>query len=232
MKLITFDVEEFFHILGVSVPNDVKGNHTSLYPICSEILDLLAENETKAIFFCVGETARANPELVEEISRRGHIVGTHSMYHKLHSEMSDIEFEDDLVESISVLTEITGKAPVCYRAPGFSLTEDYLHRYTILEKHGIKLDFSIFLNGGSHGGIDERKLVSRRGSGNSYSFGAIKSYPFVKSNIAGLSLPLLGEDTSGCALNFWPSLPPISATIASLTFIREISTQSNLLLRA
>jgi len=192
MKLLTFDIEEFYHLLDVVVDDDIKQCHTSLYPICDEILSLLAKANVKAIFFFVGETARANPELVRKIVLSGHQIGSHSMRHKLHSEMDDEEFENDLRESLEVLEEICGFPIVYYRAPGFSLTARFLHRYQLLEKCGIKFDFSIFLNGGSHGGINESDLPKKFQSDNFFNIGGVKAYPFVKSKILGLPISLLG----------------------------------------
>lgn len=45
------------------------------------VLDLLDEYNVKATFFCVGDNVKRNPELFEEIKRRGHSVGNHTMNH-------------------------------------------------------------------------------------------------------------------------------------------------------
>ena len=45
------------------------------------MLDLLDKHGIKATFFCVGENILRNPELFEEIKRRGHSVGNHTMSH-------------------------------------------------------------------------------------------------------------------------------------------------------
>ena len=45
------------------------------------VLDLLDKHGIKATFFCVGENILRNPELFEEIKRRGHSVGNHTMSH-------------------------------------------------------------------------------------------------------------------------------------------------------
>jgi polysaccharide deacetylase family protein (PEP-CTERM system associated) len=174
------------------VDDEIKHRHTSLYPICDKILRLLCEADVKAIFFFVGETASANPELVRKIVASGHQIGSHSMRHKLHSEMDDEEFETDLRESLEVLEEICGFPIEHYRAPGFSLTAKFLHRYQLLEKHGIKFDFSIFLNGGSHGGINESDLPKKSQLDNFFDIGGVKAYPFLKSKILGLPISLLG----------------------------------------
>ena len=45
------------------------------------VLDTLDRYGVKATFFCVGDNVRRNPELFEEIRRRGHSVGNHTMNH-------------------------------------------------------------------------------------------------------------------------------------------------------
>lgn len=45
------------------------------------LLDLLDSLEVKATFFMVGDNVRRYPELFEEIKRRGHSYGNHTMHH-------------------------------------------------------------------------------------------------------------------------------------------------------
>ena len=45
------------------------------------VLDMLDHYGVKATFFCVGDNVARNPELFQEIKRRGHTVGNHTMNH-------------------------------------------------------------------------------------------------------------------------------------------------------
>lgn len=45
------------------------------------VLDVLDSLGAKATFFMVGDNARRHPEIVEEVVRRGHSVGNHTMHH-------------------------------------------------------------------------------------------------------------------------------------------------------
>lgn len=45
------------------------------------VLDQLDLYGAKATFFMVGDNAKRHPELVEEVARRGHSVGNHTMHH-------------------------------------------------------------------------------------------------------------------------------------------------------
>lgn len=192
MKLLTFDIEEFYHLLSVNVSEDVKDSYSVLDRVCTDILALLQMSSNKAMFFVVGEIAHKNKSLIRKIDEAGHVVGTHSMSHQLHSQMSDKEFVEDLLQSKSVLEDILGKPVSTYRAPGFSLTADFLRRYEVLRDCGIKLDFSIFLDGGSHGGIKRQIIEKYRMDKYSYEIAGVRSFPFVKSRVLGAHVPLLG----------------------------------------
>ena len=45
------------------------------------VLDLLDRYGVKATFFMVGQNVERNPELLEEVRRRGHDVGNHTLHH-------------------------------------------------------------------------------------------------------------------------------------------------------
>ena len=45
------------------------------------VLDMLDHYGIKATFFCVGENVLRNPDLFQELRRRGHSVGNHTMSH-------------------------------------------------------------------------------------------------------------------------------------------------------
>ncbi len=69
------------------------------------VLDLLDRKQIKATFFMVGDNVRRHPELYEEIKRRGHSYGNHTMHHmqgfKTNSNtyFRDILEADDYIES-------------------------------------------------------------------------------------------------------------------------------------
>ncbi|MDE6309541.1 MAG: polysaccharide deacetylase family protein [Muribaculaceae bacterium] len=69
------------------------------------VLDLLDRYGIKATFFLVGDNVRRHPELLEEIKRRGHSYGNHTMHHlqgfKVHSRryLRDITQANELIDS-------------------------------------------------------------------------------------------------------------------------------------
>ena len=69
------------------------------------VLDTLDRYGVKATFFMVGDNVRRHPELLEEVRRRGHSVGNHTMHHlqgfKVRSKtyLADIAEADALIDS-------------------------------------------------------------------------------------------------------------------------------------
>ena len=69
------------------------------------VLDLLDKENIKATFFLVGDNVRKHPELFEELKRRGHSYGNHTMHHvqglktSTRSYLRDIEEADALIDS-------------------------------------------------------------------------------------------------------------------------------------
>jgi peptidoglycan/xylan/chitin deacetylase (PgdA/CDA1 family) len=53
-----------------------------LRPYTKPVLEALAAHCTRATFFIVGRMAVADPEMVQEIARRGHTIGTHTWSHR------------------------------------------------------------------------------------------------------------------------------------------------------
>ena len=157
MNILTFDIEEWFHILD----NDsTKGEQEwSSFPSRLEmnmdrIFELLERKEQKATFFCLGWVGRNYPELVKKISDYGYEVATHSDLHQLAYEQSPKTFKADLERSIKSLEDLTGKKVTTYRAPGFSVKEENKWVFEELLKQGIEIDCSIFPAKRTHGGFE------------------------------------------------------------------------------
>ncbi len=64
--------------------------------ITEECLDLLAEFNIVATFFCVGENARKHPAILNRILAEGHVVGNHSYNHIKGWKTSDSEYIDNV----------------------------------------------------------------------------------------------------------------------------------------
>ena len=66
------------------------------------ILDYLDEQGLKAIFFVVGEQGERHPDLMDEISRRGHRIGNHGYRHLKGWKLSVAEFKENVSRGAQV----------------------------------------------------------------------------------------------------------------------------------
>lgn len=154
MKILTFDIEEWFHILdneATKTEAEWEGFESRLHGNMDKIHGMLEEQ--KATFFCLGWVARKYPEVLKEIDRKGHEIATHSDLHQLAYEQNRKTFEQDLERSIKSIEDVIGKKVRTYRAPGFSLMEQNKWVFEVLIKNGIEIDASIFPANRSHGGF-------------------------------------------------------------------------------
>lgn len=156
MKILTFDIEDWFHLLDL----DENRSHESWNKRISRvvestrtILDLLQSHNQKATFFVLGWVAEQYPQLIREIDARGFEIGSHSMHHQLAYEQSQQDFQTDTENSISVIEDAVGKKIKYYRAPGFSITSNNAWAFDVLNELGITIDCSIFPAGRAHGGF-------------------------------------------------------------------------------
>ena len=75
----------------------------------------------RATFFVLGMAARAYPELLERIVVAGHEIGCHGDAHVPVHTQTPQEFAADLHAAKSTIEQLTGRTPVGYRAPAFSI---------------------------------------------------------------------------------------------------------------
>ena len=108
------------------------------------ILSLLDEFGVSATFFVLGAVAKKYPELVAEIHSRGHEIASHACSHRTLHELGRDRFENEIFWSVRLLREITGDAPIGFRAPSFSIDNTTRWAFDVLARYGFKYDSSIF----------------------------------------------------------------------------------------
>lgn len=123
------------------------------------ILDLLDRHSARATFFLVGERARACPQHVREILRRGHGIGNHSDSHPAGTfwALSPARMDDEIGRAQRTLAEIAGTPPVWFRAV-VGMANPFVA--TALHEHGLaRVAWSARGFDGSIG--DPAKVVAR-----------------------------------------------------------------------
>lgn len=156
MNILTFDIEDWFHILDYEPTNNINlwsSYESRIERNLDSILDLLDKHSVKGTFFVLGWVAEKNPQIVKKIHEQGHEIGSHTHFHQLIYKQKRKDFDEDLKKSIQTIEDIIGLKVEHFRAPGFSITNDNLWAFDKIIENGIKYDSSIFPARRAHGGI-------------------------------------------------------------------------------
>jgi len=160
MKILTFDIEDWFHLLDNSTTKS-EDQWINFKPRIHQNLDrifsLLEKSNTKATFFVLGWIAEKFPEIVKQISSLGYELGSHTHFHQLLFNQDQKSFKNDVERSIKTLEDISGQNIKYFRAPGFSLTVETLWALEVIAGLGIEIDCSIFPAHRAHGGFPSYK---------------------------------------------------------------------------
>jgi polysaccharide deacetylase family protein (PEP-CTERM system associated) len=155
MNTLTFDIEDWFHILDFEPtknPSKWPSFEKRIDYGVNVILDKLDEHNTNATFFCLGWIAKRYPYVIKAIHERGHHIGSHSYHHQLVYELNRKTFESDTKNSKFLLEDLVGDEIDAYRAPGFSITNEEKWAFEVLHDLGFRYDASIFGASRGHGG--------------------------------------------------------------------------------
>jgi polysaccharide deacetylase family protein (PEP-CTERM system associated) len=141
--LLTFDFEDWHQLVHRGLGRDDwdKRGH-ALERQAAAIFALLDELGAKATFFVLGMTAERYPDLVRAIAEQGHELACHGYAHRRVPTQSPEEFREDVERCAVLLEELSGRRPVGYRAPAFSITRETPWAYDVLADLGFGYDSS------------------------------------------------------------------------------------------
>lgn len=146
--ILTFDVEEYFQVQaaadGGTRPAQWASFEKRLAPCVERILGLLAEHGASATFFVLGWVARHERSVVRAIAEAGHEIASHGMTHTMLGRLTPDQFRCELLDSRSLLEDISGQPVVGFRAPTFSITHKTGWAIDVLAAAGYKYDSSVF----------------------------------------------------------------------------------------
>ena len=193
MRILTFDIEEWFHLLDVQGGDECKRweqRESRVEVSTQRILGLLDRFGFKATFFCLGWVAQRHPSLIRQIHESGHEIASHTYAHTLLYTETPQQFRDDLARSVQTLEACCGAKVRAFRAPGFSLTRANPWVFDELAAQGITIDSSIFPTARAHGGFAgfgaaSPAWVERGGV-------RIKEFPINLARCAGIELVFSG----------------------------------------
>ena len=186
MKILTFDIEDWFHILDN--PSTKTTRDWSNYPSrinegMDHIFDILEKCNAGATFFMLGWVAKKHPHILKEIDNMGYEVGSHTHMHQLIYEQDKVSFKRDVEKSIKTIEDLIGKKVKYFRAPGFSIIDKNKWAFEVLYELGIEIDCSVFPANRAHGGMPNFK--SSVPSIIKYNNVSIKEFPINTTKILG-----------------------------------------------
>ena len=107
-------------------------------------MDLFEKYKVSATFFTVGYVAEKYPELIEEVSSKGHEIASHGYSHHDIKTVSRSEFDVDLKKSLEVLRKVSGQKVVGFRAPYCSINKTNFWAFRVLKKYRLAYDSSLY----------------------------------------------------------------------------------------
>jgi peptidoglycan/xylan/chitin deacetylase (PgdA/CDA1 family) len=76
------------------------------------VLKALADNCTKALFFPIGKHAGYHPEILKEVAKAGHTIGSHTWSHKDLTKLTPDEAKAEIEKGIAAVSIALGNKPV------------------------------------------------------------------------------------------------------------------------
>ena len=135
----TLDVEDWAQsTLDTEMPISDRAG-----PNMEHVLDVLAEENTKATCFVLGKFAAKFPACVKRIAAEGHEIASHGYGHVDVFRLSPPQFREDVRRSKGQLEALTGTPVKGYRAPDFSIVKESLWALDVLAEEGFAYDASV-----------------------------------------------------------------------------------------
>jgi len=150
MKLqgaITIDLEDWRSALNPKSNSDFRNrppvNESYMKESTKNILGELSKADVRATFFVLGDVISAVPDVIKDISRKGHEIASHSPLHYPPNAIPRKEFERLLDHDSAALEELIGKRPAGFRAPYFAVNREDGWLLEVLSGLGFLYDSSV-----------------------------------------------------------------------------------------
>ncbi|MEK8085824.1 XrtA system polysaccharide deacetylase [Aquabacterium sp. A3] len=147
VNAFTIDVEDYFQVSAFApyiARSDWDARECRVARNVGQILDMLARHNTRATFFTLGWIAQRYPQLVKDIAAAGHEVASHGYGHERVSDLSEADFEQDVLRTKALLEDLSGRPVLGYRAPSFSIGGGNLWALDVLARTGHRYSSSIY----------------------------------------------------------------------------------------
>lgn len=145
-NFLTVDVEDWFHVCDDDGP--LAFEHwphltSRVVHTTHDLLRLFDSRGVRATFFVLGWIAERHPDLVSDIARDGHEIGSHGYRHQCVYQLTPSDFANDLEASRRALAAAGVLTVIGYRAPLWSINDRSLWALDVLARSGFDFDSSM-----------------------------------------------------------------------------------------
>lgn len=198
INAFSVDFEDWFQVLEHNDVSRWDQFESRIEKNGHKLLEILGSFDVKATFFVLGYVAERNPDLIRLIHDSGHEIGSHGYTHTQVFRLTPEQFNAEIVRTNDAIGEITGKKPIGFRAPIFSIVGKSDWALDILLDNGFKYDSSFFPAFTYRYGIPKSNRFRHEITTTSGRF--ITEIPVATSKFMGMILPVGG----GAYFRFWP----------------------------
>lgn len=195
--MLTVDVEDWHQLVLRRVGVSLHGRNPAFERQMQELLAAVDAVGARATFFVLGLAAENHPEVVDAILDRGHEVACHGYSHDRVYALTRDGFRRDLDRGLTVLERLSGRRPVGYRAPCFSINRDSLWARDILAEFGFSYDSSECACPWVPRSLAPESMVPRRVGSNGVRLWEL---PVASIRVGGRSVPVGGA-------SYWRWIP-------------------------
>lgn len=183
LNAMTIDLEDWMQsTLGPEHPITSR-----VIPNLERFLRLLAKHDVRATFFALGKVCEKFPILLEMVTQAGHEIASHGYGHELVYDITPERFREDLGRSIELIQKQTGRKPLGYRAPAFSVTRESWWAGPILAEAGFKYSSSVFPIAGRRYGVPDAPRFPHK-----WAECDLMEFPLTTARLLGKNLPVCG----------------------------------------
>lgn len=189
--ILTVAMEDYYHV-GAFNQLVQRGEwhrfESRLERATDATLALLDTHGVKATFFTLGWVADQYPELIKRVAARGHEIASKGYYHRHITQMSPVEFVDDLHRAREALERASGRQVLGYRVAGQWLRASDLWVLDLLAEEGYAYDSSVLPFGRQFDDEPWRRYAHKHRAGSS----TLWEFPITTTRVLGQSVPIGG----------------------------------------
>lgn len=190
--IFSIDVEDYYHVSNfdsICSPDHWSDWEQRVETNTHRMFDLLERKSVKSYCYFLGWVADKYPELVHRAVAQGHIVGSHTYWHRRIYQHTPTSLHLDLGMANETLSKLALYPIRHFRAPTFSITKKSPWALAILKQHGFEHDSSVVPVHHDRYGIPDSPLDSYHLSDGNHQ---IAEHPVSVLKLPGLRIPIGG----------------------------------------